>query len=54
MHVILMFFNNKLISENLTVNVKEKFSPEPGFEPGSPALRTGALPIAGHMKMFSN
>ena len=24
------------------VNLREKFSPGPGFEPGSPALRTGA------------
>ena len=25
------------------VNLKEKFSPGPGFESGSPALRAGAL-----------
>ena len=24
-------------------NLREKFSPEPGFEPGSPALRAGAI-----------
>ena len=24
-------------------NLREKFSPGPGFEPGSPALRAGAI-----------
>ena len=28
------------------INVREKFSPGPGFESGSPALRTSSLPTA--------
>ena len=31
------------------VNLSEKFSPEPGFEPGSPALLAFALPIAARL-----
>ena len=27
-------------------NLREKFSPGPGFEPGSPALRAGAKPLS--------
>ena len=41
-------------------NLREKFSPGLGFEPGSPALRAGALPAGPHRrtpgpsyKMFS-
>ena len=30
-------------SEHCLVNLREKFSPGPGFEPGSPALSIGAL-----------
>ena len=38
--------------------LREKFAPEPGFEPRPPALRTGALPLelsgpAADLSLFS-
>ena len=39
------YFKRKILREtDLNIhNLREKFSPGPGFEPGSPALRAGAL-----------
>ena len=37
--------NFKKIVLKIINNSREKFSPGPGFEPGSPALRAGAITI---------
>ena len=39
-------FRIKPSERSYVVNLREKFSPGPGFEPWSPALRPGSLPTA--------
>ena len=36
-------FQNNHLAGPVQLLLREKFSPGPGFEPGSPAVRTGAL-----------
>ena len=36
-----ILYTNNMIQIHIN-NLREKFPPEPGFEPGSPALRSGA------------
>ena len=42
-HTILTGTINTIASNKCINNLREKFSPEPGIEPGSPALRAGAI-----------
>ena len=45
MHTISIYQTKNLqfIQQNNINNLREKFSPGPGIEPGSPALRAGAI-----------